>query len=165
MMFLGKDYLPSYRRQKGTNVNTFPPAVWDYDNMEITTTKKYFIVSPNTFYINSLAPGRCGNNFRSVILKHIFRFDIIKRFSGILMRIISYWNCPHETTTEPFHDKATLPQVMAWCRQASSHYLSQCSPRSSSPHGVTLGHNELWWKITIADTFNSSPPSAAYMRQ
>ena len=34
-------------------------------------------------------------------------------------------------------DKSTLVQVMAWCRQATSHYLSQCWPRSMSPHGVT----------------------------
>ena len=26
-------------------------------------------------------------------------------------------------------DKSTLVQVMAWCRQATSHYLSQCWPR------------------------------------
>ena len=25
---------------------------------------------------------------------------------------------------------------MAWCRQATSHYLSQCWPRSMSPYGV-----------------------------
>ena len=28
-------------------------------------------------------------------------------------------------------------QVMAWCRQASSHYLSQCWPMSVSPYGIT----------------------------
>ena len=33
-------------------------------------------------------------------------------------------------------DKSTLVQVMAWCRQAWSHYLSQCWPRSMSPNGV-----------------------------
>ena len=33
-------------------------------------------------------------------------------------------------------DKSTLVQVMAWCRQAPSHYLSQCWPRSMSPYGV-----------------------------
>ena len=33
--------------------------------------------------------------------------------------------------------KSTLVQVMAWCRQATSHYLSQCWPRSLSPYGVT----------------------------
>ena len=34
-------------------------------------------------------------------------------------------------------DMSTLVQVMAWCRQATSHYLSQCWPRSLSPYGVT----------------------------
>ena len=33
--------------------------------------------------------------------------------------------------------KSTLLQVMAWCRQATSHYLSQCWPWSVSPNGVT----------------------------
>ena len=35
------------------------------------------------------------------------------------------------------NDKSILVQVMAWCRQAASHYLSQCWPRSLSPCGVT----------------------------
>ena len=34
-------------------------------------------------------------------------------------------------------DKSALVQVMAWCRQATSHYLSQCWPRSMSPNGIT----------------------------
>ena len=34
-------------------------------------------------------------------------------------------------------DKSTLVQVMAWCRQATSHYLSKCWPRSMLPYGVT----------------------------
>ena len=33
--------------------------------------------------------------------------------------------------------QSTLAQVMAWCRQATSHYSSQCWPRSLSPYGVT----------------------------
>ena len=33
-------------------------------------------------------------------------------------------------------DKSTLVQVMAWCRQATSHYLSQCWLSSLSPYGV-----------------------------
>ena len=36
-----------------------------------------------------------------------------------------------------FDDKSTLVGVMAWCRQATSHYLSQCWPRSLSPYGIT----------------------------
>ena len=34
-------------------------------------------------------------------------------------------------------DKSALVQVMAGCRQATSHYLSQCWPRARSPYGVT----------------------------
>ena len=34
-------------------------------------------------------------------------------------------------------NKSTSVQVMAWCRQATSHYLSQCWPRSISPNGIT----------------------------
>ena len=57
-------------------------------------------------------------------------------------------------------DKSTLVQVMAWCRQATSHYLSQCWPRSLSPCGVTkpqwanlqwlsgmLVKWKHWWKV------------------
>ena len=47
-------------------------------------------------------------------------------------------------------DKSTLVQVMAWCRQATSHYLNQCWPRSLSPYGVTRPQ---WVKL------NSSLPS------
>ena len=45
----------------------------------------------------------------------------------------------------PLHlidDKSTLVQVMACCRQATSHYRSQCWPRSM-PQGITIGLNEL----------------------
>ena len=34
-------------------------------------------------------------------------------------------------------DKSTLVQLMAWCHQATSHYMSQCWPRSVSSYGVT----------------------------
>ena len=34
-------------------------------------------------------------------------------------------------------DQSTLVQVMAWCCQAKSHYLSQCWPRCLSLYGVT----------------------------
>ena len=33
-------------------------------------------------------------------------------------------------------DQSTMVQVIAWCRQATNHYLSQCWPRSLSPCGV-----------------------------
>ena len=38
---------------------------------------------------------------------------------------------------KPIDDKSTLVQVMAWCRQATSHYMDQCWPRSPTPYNVT----------------------------
>ena len=40
------------------------------------------------------------------------------------------------TSLDLSDDKSTLVQVMAWCRQAKSHYLNQCWPRSLPPYGI-----------------------------
>ena len=47
------------------------------------------------------------------------------------------WNC-HQMNVTGFYwlDKSTLVQVMAWCRHATSHHLSQYWIRSMSPYGV-----------------------------
>ena len=50
---------------------------------------------------------------------------------GISCKIALIWMSQNLT------DKSTLVQVMAWYRQATSHYLSQCWPSSMSPYGVT----------------------------
>ena len=60
-------------------------------------------------------------------------------------------------------DQSILVQEMAWCRQATSHYLSQCWPRSLSTYGVTRPQwldctvNRIWtldglraWRILLA---------------
>ena len=78
--------------------------------------------------INSLAPGKFEWNFRHVIFKQILVID----GWGISCEIALSWK-PQDLTD----DKSTLVQVMAWCHQATSHYLSQCWPRSLSPYGVT----------------------------
>ena len=52
-------------------------------------------------------------------------------------------------------DKSTLVQIMAWCRQATSHYLSQCWPISMLPNGVTRPkwvnrsciQNHIYWQL------------------
>ena len=78
--------------------------------------------------MNSLAPGKFKWNFRCLILQIILVIDGWGISCGLALR----W-MPLELTD----DKSTLVQVMAWCRQATSHYLSQCWPRSLSPYGVT----------------------------
>ena len=42
--------------------------------------------------------------------------------------------------------KSILIQVMAWCRQATSHYLKKCWSRSSAPYVVT---GPPWFNIII----------------
>ena len=44
-------------------------------------------------------------------------------------------------------DQPTLVQVMAWCHQATSHYLSQCWPWSLSPYGVTRPQRVNRWSL------------------
>ena len=44
-------------------------------------------------------------------------------------------------------DKSTLVQIMAWCRQATSHYLKQCWPSAKSPYDVT----KLQWVNYVAE--------------
>ena len=46
-------------------------------------------------------------------------------------------------------DQSTLVQVMAWCRQATSHYLSQCWPRYLSPYGVTRSQWVNWSPLML----------------
>ena len=55
-------------------------------------------------------------------------------------------------------DKSTLVQVMAWCRQATSHYLSQCWP-DPCHHMASLDHDELKvtsWALGQSHKYNNS---------
>ena len=92
---------------------------------------------------NSLAPGRFQFNFRKVI----FKVTVVNGGWGISYEIALRW-LPLDLTD----DTSTLVQVMAWCHQATSHYLSQCWPRSMSPYGVTrpqwVKHQCHWTSLT-----------------
>ena len=82
--------------------------------------------------IGSLAPERLEWNFRYVI----FMIILVMDDWGISCKISLRW-MPLDLTDE----KSTLVQVMAWCRQATSHYLRQCWHRCC--YITLLGHNEL----------------------
>ena len=92
------------------------------------TKQKVLLVWLILHSINSLAPGKFELNFRYLI------FQIILVIDG--------WGIPCELalrwmSLDLTDDKSTLVQVMAWCRQATSHYLSRCWLRPVSPYGVT----------------------------
>ena len=78
--------------------------------------------------INSLSPGEFEWNFRYVIFKRI----LVIGGWGISCEIALIWMSLDFTD-----DQSTLVQVMPWCQQATSHYLSQCWPKSLLPYGVT----------------------------
>ena len=90
---------------------------------------------------NSLTPRRFQQNLRKIHFKLILVTD----GCDISSEIALIW------TSLDLSDKSTLVQVMAWCRQATSHYLNQCWPRSLPPYGVTrpqwvsmrLGHGKV----------------------
>ena len=79
-------------------------------------------------WLNSLAPGKFEWNFTYLIFQIISVID----GWGIACEVALRW-----ISLDLTDDKSTLVQVMAWCRQARSHYLSQCWPRFLSPYGVT----------------------------
>ena len=52
------------------------------------------------------------------------------------------------------NEKSTLVQVMAWCHQATSHYLSQCWHRSLLPYGITRLQwvtSVRWWTKCVSN--------------
>ena len=55
------------------------------------------------------------------------------------------WNYPQKNVLTD--DKSTLVHVMAWCRQATSHYLSQYWP-CFCRHMASLGPNEFIIRVT-----------------
>ena len=68
----------------------------------------------------------------------------------ILCEIVLRW-----ISMDLIDDKSTLLQVMAWCCQAASHYLSQCWPRSVLPYGVTRPQ---WVNLVKFDSDNGLEP-------
>ena len=76
--------------------------------------------------IKLLVLERCSGTFKSVIYE--IPIKLMSTSCNIALSLI-----PQNT----FDTKSTLVLVMAWCRQVTSHYLSQCWPRSVSLYGIT----------------------------
>ena len=94
--------------------------------------------------INSLAPGRSECDSKNVTFNLVLLIGIFRSSHDNALR----W-MPQDLTD----DKSALVQVMAWCRQAPSHYLSKCLLRSMLPTGVTRPQwvillwptDVIWW--------------------
>ena len=76
-----------------------------------------------------------------------------------IISVIDGWSCLRWMSLDLTDDKSKLVQVMAWCHQAPSHYMSQCWPRSLSPIGVSRpqwvnlyvlkGFEKIWRHISM----------------
>ena len=71
-------------------------------------------------------------DFNIILEKMIFKLILVTGGCDISTEIALRW-----TSRDLSDDKSTLVQIMAWCRQATSHYLNRCWPRSLPPYGVT----------------------------
>ena len=87
-----------------------------------------FFLGPNC--VNPLASERCGSDFVGVDFKLIPQSEIL----GTSCEIGRKW-----VSQSQIDDTSTLAKVMAWCRQATSHYMSQFGPDSvTRPQRVNL---------------------------
>ena len=70
--------------------------------------------------------------FKAVILTHWPLRDVPEIFFIFFQLIVLIWMSQNHIDC-----KSALVQVMAWCHQATSHYLSQCCPISMLPYSIT----------------------------
>ena len=94
-------------------------------NLIVTWAMMQYMAS---LLVNSLWPGIFKWNFRWVLFKPITVIGGWDTSCEIALRRMSLDLTNH---------KSRLVQVMAWCRQATRHYLGQCWPSFLSPCGFT----------------------------
>ena len=106
-----------------------------YDNViDLAVTRHNYILAHwhNCWWywytcFNSLAPGKSGCDSKNGIFNLVLLIGIFRSSHDNALQ----W-MPQDLTD----DKSTLVQVMAWCHQATSHYLSQCWLSSLSSYGI-----------------------------
>ena len=86
---------------------------------------------------NSLVPGRSECDPKNVFFNLVLLIGIFRS---------SYDNALRWMPQDLTDDKSTLVQVMAWCHQATSHYLSQCWLIPCRLM-ASLGQNELTYSL------------------
>ena len=97
-------------------------------NVEDMQLKETYHIDIRFILFNPLAPRGFWWNFRHAIFKQILVID----GWGISCEIALLW-----ISLDFTNDQSRLVQVMAWCRQATSHYLNHFWPRYPTPYVVT----------------------------
>ena len=127
-------YLTEARQLAKTLLSTFFKLTELVFAIFIGISLKYVLKRPTLFtlvpWASSLTRWPLGD--LNVILKCKFQSCLL---IGILKS--SYDNVLRRIPQNLTDDKSTLVPVMVWCRQATSHNLNHCWPRSPTPYGVT----------------------------
>ena len=138
----------------GTGRSTFPCA-WKYAYFTVLkytyTVLKTYIITFHFFGDLSFSHGVLTGRYM-VCVPTEFHCSISRRCKLTDPRrgLNEIWIANFQAITSVIHDRgisdechwtllvmSSLVQVMAWCRQATSHYLRQSWPRSISLSGVT----------------------------
>ena len=101
-------------------------GMWKGLDIQVTHARVHYDNKPNRLILTY-----CSLGDLDPILKIQFSVLLYRLVSSDLMIIMSSDECPKTLLRISQH------QVMAWCRQATSHYMNQCWPRSVSPYGFT----------------------------
>ena len=101
---------------------------WWYNYMKSMHNKTVCIIDGTcSSCFNISASGRCKSYFQCVASDHVLWVKFMRNFCEIYLR----W-MPKIT----WDDKPTLAQFMAWCREATKLYLTECWSKSLSPYGA-----------------------------
>ena len=104
------------------------PFIFQYVESNISSYEALYKGYNKALILTHWPLGHLTCDFKNVIFNLALQIGIFKSSNANILR----W-MPQDLTG----DTSTLVQVMAWCRQATSHYLNQCWPRSPTPHDVT----------------------------
>ena len=110
----------------------------------MTKFNNVYMCSTGGRWLNSLAPGRSECDSKNVIFNLVLVIGIFRSSHDNALR----W-MPQDLTD----DKSTLVQLMAWCQQATRHYLSQCWLSSFLPYGIARPQwvkAPHWWSGCIS---------------
>ena len=115
-------------------------VIWKYNLPTHVMHEVHACFLLNSSQVNDIDPPvtHWGRNQIDAISQTPFsnKFSWMKIYE---FRLKFHWSLFPSLFSRPplVNDKSTLIHVMAWCRLASSHYMSQCWPRPLSPYGFT----------------------------
>ena len=101
------------------------PSRWSATIVFIYCWARY---QPMREYVNSLSPVKCGYDLECVNYEHNLGIYILSNQVNITLE----W-MPEDVVD----NKSTSVPVIAWCREATSHYMNEFWLRTSKPYDVT----------------------------